>query len=155
GTCDAVDGGYRISGRWPFSSGSDHCKWVMLGIMIPPAAADQPPTVRWGMLPRSDYTVDDDWRTVSLRGTGSHSIVVDDVFVPQHRTVNGLDIVNGNGPGAAAHGSAIFRLPFAVALAWYLASPAVGIAEQAHEDWVGYVSKKRHVFTGENIGSQT
>jgi 3-hydroxy-9,10-secoandrosta-1,3,5(10)-triene-9,17-dione monooxygenase len=155
GTCEAVDGGYRISGRWPFSSGSDHCRWVMLGIMIPPSAADQPPTVRWGLLPRRDYQVDDDWRTVSLRGTGSHMIVVDDAFVPEHRTVDAIDIVNGNGPGAAVHGSPVFQLPFAVALGWYLASPAVGIAQQAHEDWVGYVSKKRHVFTGENVGQQT
>jgi 3-hydroxy-9,10-secoandrosta-1,3,5(10)-triene-9,17-dione monooxygenase len=155
GTCEAVDGGYRINGRWPFSSGSDHCSWVMLGIMLPPATEGQPPTVRWGLLPRSDYKVDDDWRTVSLRGTGSHSIVVDDAFVPEHRTVNAIDVVNGNGPGAAVHGSALFQLPFAVALGWYLASPAVGIAQQAHEDWVAYVSKKRHVFSGENVGGQT
>jgi 3-hydroxy-9,10-secoandrosta-1,3,5(10)-triene-9,17-dione monooxygenase len=155
GTCEQVDGGYRINGRWPFSSGSDHCQWAMFGIMIPPAGEGQPPTVRWGLVPRSDYRVDDDWRTVALRGTGSQSLVIEDAFVPEHRTINAIDAVNGAGPGGDLHGSSLFRLPFAVALGWYLAAPAVGIALQAHDDWVGYVSKKVHVFTGENVGGQT
>jgi 3-hydroxy-9,10-secoandrosta-1,3,5(10)-triene-9,17-dione monooxygenase len=155
GTCEQVEGGYRINGRWPFSSGSDHCRWAMLGILIPPVEEGLPPLVRWALVPRGDYKVDDDWRTISLRGTGSHSLVVDDAFVPEHRAIDAIDAVNGQGPGAAMHGSPIFHLPFAVALGWYLASPAVGIALQAHEDWVGYVSKKRHVFSGENVGAQT
>ena len=88
GTCERVEGGYRVTGRWPFSSGSDHCTWAMLGFVLPPDGPDQPPTLVWGLLPRDDYRVDDDWRTVGMRGTGSNTLIVDGAFIPDHRCIN-------------------------------------------------------------------
>lgn len=152
--CERVDGGYRISGRWPFSSGSPHCGWAMLGIMLPPSGDGEPPVVRWGLLPRGDYTVADDWRTVALRGTASNTIVVDDAFVPDHRVVDPADVARGCAPGAKVNPSAIFRLPFGPALVFYLAAPTLGGATRVFDDWVAYMGTKRAAFTGEAYRDQ-
>jgi 3-hydroxy-9,10-secoandrosta-1,3,5(10)-triene-9,17-dione monooxygenase len=80
-----VDGGYVISGRWPTSSGTDHGEWAFLGMML--RAEDGTPIDRIAMLvPRSDYTIDDDWHVFGLAGTGSKSVVVKEAFVPEYRT---------------------------------------------------------------------
>jgi 3-hydroxy-9,10-secoandrosta-1,3,5(10)-triene-9,17-dione monooxygenase len=154
GTCERVDGGYRISGRWPWSSGSDHCSWAMVGIMLPPEGPDQPPHLRWGLLPRTDYRVDDDWRTVAMRGTGSNTLIVDDAFVPDHRCVDPWEVSAGTAPGTAINTSPLFRLPFGPALAFYLAAPALGAAERTFADWLAYIGKKRQQFTGAEVGKQ-
>jgi 3-hydroxy-9,10-secoandrosta-1,3,5(10)-triene-9,17-dione monooxygenase len=142
------DGGYRVSGRWPFSSGSDHCSWAMVGIVIPPAGGEGPPTPRWCLVPRSDYTVDDTWSTCALRGTGSNTVVVNDAFVPEYRTVDPVDVMEGRAPGSLANLSPIFRLSFSSALSGYLGSTAIGIAKRAARDFAGYSKKKVSKFTG-------
>src|SRR6516164_5236169 len=82
GRAEAVDGGHRLTGRWSFSSGSGHATWVLLGAIVP----GESPDFRTFLLPASDYVIDDVWDTVGLRGTGSNDIVVDGVFVPEHRS---------------------------------------------------------------------
>ncbi len=144
----ACDGGYRVSGRWPFSSGSDHGSWTMVGIVVPPANGEGPPAPRWCLLPRSDYTVDDTWSTCALRGTGSNTIVIDDAFVPEYRTVDPVDVMEGRAPGSEANLSPIFRLSFSSALSGYLGSTALGIAKRAARDFAGYSKKKVSKFTG-------
>ncbi len=101
GTFERVDGGYRVSGRWPFSSGSNHASWAMLGIVLPPAGPDEMPTLVWGLVPREDYEVDDDWKTVGLRGTGSNTLIVADAFIPDHRCINPWEVSAGTAPGTA------------------------------------------------------
>jgi 3-hydroxy-9,10-secoandrosta-1,3,5(10)-triene-9,17-dione monooxygenase len=154
GTVERVDGGYRISGRWPWSSGSNHATWAMVGIMMPPEGPDQPPHLRWGLLPRPDYRVDDDWRTIAMRGTGSNTLIVEDAFVPDHRCVDPWTISAGTAPGTALNDSPLFRLAFGPALAYYLAAPALGGAEQTFADWSGYIAKKRAAFSGAEVGKQ-
>jgi len=154
GHCEQVDGGYRVQGRWPFSSGSDHCSWAMLGIVLPPPGPDEPPTLVWGLVPRSDYRIDDDWRTVGMRGTGSHTIVVDDAFIPDHRCINPWEVSACTAPGTAINPAPLFRLPFGPALAYYLSAPALGAAERTFADWVHYIAGKRQVFTGAEVGKQ-
>jgi 3-hydroxy-9,10-secoandrosta-1,3,5(10)-triene-9,17-dione monooxygenase len=144
----ASDGGYRVSGRWPFSSGSDHCSWAMVGIMVPPKGGEGPPTPRWCLLPRTDYAVEDTWSTCALRGTGSNTVVIDDAFVPEYRTVDPVDVMEGRAPGSSANLSPIFRLSFSSALSGYLGSTAIGIAKRAARDFAGYSSKKVSKFTG-------
>src|SRR5271166_1188092 len=82
-----VDGGYRVSGRWSWSSSADHCSWVILGGIVPrPEGAGGPPDVRAFLVPRPDYEVVDVWHVLGLKGTGSNDIIVKDPFVPEHRT---------------------------------------------------------------------
>ena len=87
GRATPVDGGFRFTGRWSFSSGSDHATWVLVGGLV--IGADGRPTdFRTFLVPRTDYAVEDVWDTVGLRGTGSNDVVIDDVFVPEHRTLS-------------------------------------------------------------------
>lgn len=154
GTYERVEGGYRVSGRWPFSSGSDHCTWAMVGFALPPAAPDQFPSLVWGVLPRADYRVDDDWRTVGMRGTGSNTLIVEDAFIPDHRCIDPWTVSAGTAPGTAINPAPLFRLPFGPALAYYLSAPALGAAEATFDEWVGYMATKRQVFTGAEVGKQ-
>src|SRR6185312_1115253 len=82
-----VGGGYRLHGRWSFSSGCDHATWVLLGGIV--LDEDQKPVdFRTFLLPARDYAIDDVWDTVGLRGTGSNDIVVDHAFVPEYRSLS-------------------------------------------------------------------
>jgi 3-hydroxy-9,10-secoandrosta-1,3,5(10)-triene-9,17-dione monooxygenase len=81
-----VEGGFLLSGRHTFSSGSSHCDWALLGGIVPPGEGREAPQMRLFLVPRSDYEIVDVWHVIGLRGTGSNDIVVDEVFVPTHRT---------------------------------------------------------------------
>jgi 3-hydroxy-9,10-secoandrosta-1,3,5(10)-triene-9,17-dione monooxygenase len=99
GKVERVEGGYRLSGRWGFSSGCDHCSWVFLGALIPSLEPGGPPEMRTFLLPRSDYQIVHDWTVFGLQATGSHGIVVDRAFVPEHRTHRAVDGFLCKNPG--------------------------------------------------------
>ncbi|MGB1140878.1 MAG: acyl-CoA dehydrogenase family protein, partial [Halioglobus sp.] len=87
GKVEVVDGGYKLSGRWSFSSGSEHCKWAFLGAVVPtPEEPFNMANYRTFLVPIEDYDIVHNWEVVGLQGTGSHDIVVDGAFVPEHRT---------------------------------------------------------------------
>ena len=85
GTCEKVEGGYKLSGSWKCSSGTDHGQWAFIGGV----AKDENGVAidRIALLvPRTDYQIIDDWYVFGLAGTGSKSLELKDVFVPEHRT---------------------------------------------------------------------
>lgn len=133
GTATAVDGGYTLSGRWQFSSGSDHATWALLGGLVPRGEAG-PPEMRAFLLPRADCRVEANWDTVGLRGTGSNDILVEDVFVPAHRTVE-VGVPDSHVfPGWELNPEPLYRVPFPAMFTTAVAAPAVGIAEAAYRD---------------------
>ena len=85
GRAQPVAGGYRISGRWNFASGILHANWVIACCVIEDGAAPQRMLIMFA--PVDDTTVDETWSVVGMRGTGSHDMVIDDVFVPEDRAV--------------------------------------------------------------------
>jgi len=138
GKIEAVEGGYRLSGRWNFSSGCQHAQWVFLGGSVPegPRTWQGLPDVRTFLLPRSDYQIDDVWRTSGMIGTGSHDVVVEGAFVPEHRTLPFADVVTQQCPGWDANPGALFRAPFATIFVNCLAAPAIGNARGALRHFV-------------------
>src|SRR5262245_49918683 len=128
GIVERADGGFRVRGRWSFSSGCDHCDWAMLGGTVPPASADESPEVRTLLVPRSDYTIVDNWHVMGLSGTGSKDIVIDDAFVPEHRTHSLRDAFHLTNPGAVVNDGPLYRLPFGIVFPNCIASPAIGVA---------------------------
>jgi 3-hydroxy-9,10-secoandrosta-1,3,5(10)-triene-9,17-dione monooxygenase len=128
GTVERVEGGFRLRGRWSFSSGCDFCQWAVLGGIVPPLRPDDPPDARTFLVPRRDYTIVDNWRVVGLCGTGSKDLLVEQAFVPEHRTHSYRDAFNLDNPGLAVNNSPLYKLPFALVFASGLASPAVGVA---------------------------
>jgi 3-hydroxy-9,10-secoandrosta-1,3,5(10)-triene-9,17-dione monooxygenase len=113
GKVKVVDGGFRLSGRWSFSSGSEHGKWAFLGAVVPtPEAPFDMSNYRTFLVPVRDYKIVHNWDVVGLKGTGSHDVVVDDAFVPEHRTHKSMDGFLCDNPGNAVNSAPLYRMPF-------------------------------------------
>lgn len=132
---ERVAGGYRLRGRWAFSSGCDHGEWAILGGLVPPGGVGETPELRWFMVPRPEYAVDDDWHTLGMRGSGSKSIVVAEAFVPDHRSVNVQALASGNPPGSAVNRGVLYRTPLGGAWPVTFMGPTLGAALGAYETW--------------------
>ena len=127
-----VEGGFRLSGRWGFSTGSVHCGWVPLGAFCPPKDDGTPAEMRTFLLPRSDYAIDEDaWHTFGLQGTGSHDIIVDDVFVPEYRTHRSIDGFLCQNPGQEVNTGPLYTLPWAQVFVRSVSTAAFGGAQAA------------------------
>lgn len=134
GIADPVDGGFVMSGRWPFSSGADHCQWDFLGALVGDGNGKplMPPQVMHVILPRSDYEIlDDTWDVVGLSGTGSKDVVVDKAFLPEYRTVRQELVQDGSAAEAAGLTEPVYRLPFASMFPLGITAAVIGICEGA------------------------
>jgi 3-hydroxy-9,10-secoandrosta-1,3,5(10)-triene-9,17-dione monooxygenase len=133
GKAERTEGGFILSGRWSFSSGSEHCGWAFLGAFAPPepGAPAGPPDMRTFLIPRSDYRIEDTWKTFALKATGSNDVVVDGVFVPEHHTHKMSDGFRCKNPGNASNPGALYRLPFGQIFVRSVSTTAIGIAEGA------------------------
>ncbi|HKV53052.1 MAG TPA: hypothetical protein VJN94_00280, partial [Candidatus Binataceae bacterium] len=134
-----VAGGFRVSGRWSFSSGCDHCGWVNLGAIAGGIEVDgrQLPDFRSYLLPRKDYRIDDNWHVAGLAGTGSKDIVVDDAFVPEHRSMSHWDLALGRPmPGWEINPAPLYRLSFAVVFINALSAAVLGASAGFLDDWI-------------------
>ena len=132
----AVDGGYRLSGNWSFTSGCDHAQWLLLGGMIPPVGEGLPPRPGFFLLPRKDVQIDDNWFTMGLAGTGSKNSIVTDIFVPTYRVVPFAELLAGTTPGASIHENPMYRQSMMAALPFALVAPILGMAQGALSDFV-------------------
>jgi len=133
GKIERVEGGFRVSGRWSFSSGCDFCRWAILGGST--RNPDGTPDARSYLLPRSDYEIDDNWHVMGLSGSGSKDIVVNGAFIPEYRTHKFLDAYNRDNPGQAVNQGALYRLAWASVFAYAIAAPAIGAAAGALDCW--------------------
>ena len=140
----SVKNGYQISGRWSFSSGCDAAAWVILGGVGPDGAI-------WMLLPRSDYTIIDNWFVSGLRGTGSKDIEVNEAFVPEHRVVSVAYLRQGQSPGNTIHGTPNSRIPLLHVFAYSLAAPVVGMAQGALEAFEEHMGGRIAYTTGEKM----
>ena len=131
GKVEIVDGGYRISGRWSFSSGCDHCDWAFLGGFVPPREEGGRPDMRTFLLPKKDYSIEDTWHVIGLKGTGSKDVVVDNVFVPEHRTHRLMDGFKCKSPGNEFNQAPLYRLPFGQVFVRSVSTTAIGNAQGA------------------------
>ena len=79
-----VEGGWRVTGRWPWASGSMHAQWVACGIHMENERGEMT-NLGLSLMPIGDVTVEDTWFMAGMKGTGSNTIVAKDAFVPEHR----------------------------------------------------------------------
>ena len=135
----AEDNGYRLSGRWSFSSGCDHAGWALLGAMAPlgpDARPDARPDFVTVLVPRRDYGIVDVWDTVGLRGTASNDVVVEDCVVPAHRVLRNAEHARLTGPGQRVNTGPLYRIPFGAVFASAITSPIVGTVAGCLDDYV-------------------
>jgi 3-hydroxy-9,10-secoandrosta-1,3,5(10)-triene-9,17-dione monooxygenase len=147
GRAKPVDGGFQFNGRWSFSSGCDHCTWAFLGGLVLDERGG-PIDFRTFLLPRSDYEIDDVWDTIGLRGTGSNDIVVDDVFVPEHRTLSFVDTGRCVCPGQEVNPGPVYRLPFASVFSCSISVPVIGMATGAYRAYLEHTRQRVRASTG-------
>lgn len=125
-----ADGGVRVSGRWSWATGAMDADWMIVGALIERPDRIDPALV---VVPADQVEVVDTWHTAGMRGTGSHDLVINDAFVPEHRLVAVADIYGGTAPGAREHGVPTYRWPMVPALALTAAMPVLGTAERVTE----------------------
>ena len=128
GHIERVDGGFRLHGRWSFSSGCDFCQWAILGGVVPPLQAGEPPESLAFLVPRSAYMIEDNWHVLGLCGTGSKDLVVAEAVVPAYRTFSYRDAFDLRHPGTTVNAAPLYRLPFGTVFFSALAAPAIGVA---------------------------
>jgi 3-hydroxy-9,10-secoandrosta-1,3,5(10)-triene-9,17-dione monooxygenase len=154
GKAERVAGGYRLSGRWPFSSGIDSASWNMLGGIV--RDGGEAGEYRIFLLPREDYAVIDNWHVLGLRGTGSKDLEVDAAFVPEERSVS-VDATRGgaNHPGAAANPAPLFRIPVFATFPYMLTGIALGIAQAAYDTVVEGLRGRVARYSGRSLADMT
>lgn len=126
GLATKVDGGYRLKGRWSWSTGIMHADWV-----IPAAIVTRDDGRRVPMffaLPRSEVTIEDVWFVDGMQGTGSNDVLIDDVFIPEGRMLSFEDMIEGDTPGGRLHQNPLYSTPMLPTLGLAAAMPALGQA---------------------------
>jgi 3-hydroxy-9,10-secoandrosta-1,3,5(10)-triene-9,17-dione monooxygenase len=121
-----VEGGYRWTGRGFFSSGVDHANWLTPAIESP--SDDGTSERRWFLIPRGDFQIVDDWHTMGLKGTGSKTVVVEDVFIPDERVLRVKEMTEGQAPGSKIHTGALYQAGFEFVFSLPVGMPALGPA---------------------------
>jgi 3-hydroxy-9,10-secoandrosta-1,3,5(10)-triene-9,17-dione monooxygenase len=154
GKATRVPGGYRLSGRWPFSSGVDPSAWNMLGGVV--SDGESPGEYRIFLLPREHYRIIDNWHVLGLRGTGSNDVEAKDVFVPETRTL-AVDATRGGTkhPGAQLNTGALFRIPVFATFPYMLTGIALGIAQGAYDDFMEGARNRVARYSGKSLADMT
>ncbi len=149
GKATVTDGGYVLSGKWSFSSGCDHCSWVLLGGLV----FDGDGNVidfKTFMVPREKYTIIDVWHMVGLSGTGSNDIVVEDAFIPEAFTLSMGETGQCRGPGQEQNTSDLYKLPFHSIFTGTITTPIIGMAMGAYAEHVEMQQQRsRAAYLGE------
>jgi alkylation response protein AidB-like acyl-CoA dehydrogenase len=136
--------GIRVDGQLRFSSGCDAAEWILfLG-----------PT-HLGLVPRSDFTILDDWHVMGLRGTGSKSVVITDAYIPNHRLIPMEMLGRGRSYGASTYRSnPYYRVPLAIVLNVMLLSPTIGMARGILELFTDRALERIDLHTGERASER-
>ncbi|GAB1715130.1 MAG: Acyl-CoA dehydrogenase [Nitrobacter sp.] len=144
GRARKVEGGYRLHGDWPFSSGVDCCAWNMLAGIV--SSDDEADGIEYRifLLPREDYRIIDMWNAAGLKGTGSNDVAVEDVFVEDWKTLSVADIAGGPSPGSAVNPNPLYALPVFALFPFVLSGVALGNAQGCLDD---YIEVARHRAT--------
>lgn len=129
GTAVRTDGGFLLTGSWPYATGILHDDWAIL--VARELGPDGQPVGGLSLLvPVSDLTIEDTWRTVGMRATGSHTVVLRDAFVPAHRVIS-AEAQRGRENTTDTSLPPLFRTAAIAAMAVICASVVVGIGQAA------------------------
>lgn len=149
-----VEGGVRVTGRWSYASGVDHCAWAILNTHVrDDRYPDMKPTSHFVVVPAADYTIEDDWHVAGLRGSGSKSVRLENVFVPGHRVELGLAIHAGKASGLAVN-SALYQISFPALFALVFAPSAIGNALAMIDHFREFMAVRRAAYTGAAFSSK-
>ncbi len=140
----AAEGGYLISGAWPWASNCDNSRWAYLSCLMPEAEGG----VGWFMVPIDTLSIDhDSWDVAGMRGTGSKTLRrADPLFVPAAYVVRLADLAAGRAPGRRIPGNISADYLFPTFGGTALVSPLVGMARGALEAFVENAQSKTRLI---------
>lgn len=152
GRAEPVDGGFRLSGRWAWASGSANCTWLSGGAVIAEGdgirkLANGAPDSRMMIFPAGEAELIDTWHSQGLKGTGSGDMAVSGIFVPEARAVSLMKT-------AATHDGALYRFPTFGLLALGIAAVALGNAGAAIADLVELAASKKPTGGGRTLAER-
>lgn len=143
-----VDGGYRISGKAPFTSGVSGASWVIIGGLV--HDGDAPPEWTWFLVAPDQYEVEDTWFTSGMRGTGSNTVTTDNILVPESHALRQAAIKEATAPGCALHSAAFYHAPWSTYAPLTFVTPMLGAALGAYERFTEWTIG-RPTQTGQSI----
>jgi len=139
GKATKVDGGFEFSGKWKFSSGCEHCDWILLGGMVGnPGDGDY----RTFLVPRSEYEIVDTWHAMGLKGTGSQDISINSTFVPDYRVHAMADAYSGHSPGHEVNDGWVYKLSFPLVFGRSVTNACIGGLQGMVDAFVDYGAKR-------------
>tara|TARA_B100000676_G_scaffold266005_1_gene279399 strand:+ start:149 stop:1321 length:1173 start_codon:yes stop_codon:yes gene_type:complete len=139
-------GGYRVSGHWSWASGIDGAKWCIFGANL--IVDDQAPKPWLFHIPIKEVKKINNWETSGLRGTGSKDVIVEDVFVPERRSLSVELTKNCDAPGLILNKGAIYRTPMFGCFGFVQGSATLGGAQAACDLFTSEMKKRATSSTG-------
>jgi alkylation response protein AidB-like acyl-CoA dehydrogenase len=140
-----VEGGYQVSGQWPWASGSWHADWALVGIVVPDQAG-KPVDQALAFIPMSELSIKETWFVTGMKGTGSNTILAEDVFVPRHR-LHSVPRAIENEYATEHTGEALYRSSFIPVLTLILAGPQLGLGRAALRFVIDKAPKRGIAYT--------
>ena len=152
GRARKANGGYVLSGHWPFSSGVESCDWNMLAGVV--ASDDEADGIEYRLflLNKRDYETSDTWNAIGLRGTGSNDVRATEVFVPLHMTVAVSDLTGGATPGSVVNPNALYALPVFSLFPYVLSGVGLGNAQACLDDYVEIARHRASTYNRAKLG---
>jgi 3-hydroxy-9,10-secoandrosta-1,3,5(10)-triene-9,17-dione monooxygenase len=152
GRARKVEGGYRLHGSWPFSSGVASCDWNMLASIVSSDDDADGIEYRIFLVPKRDYEIVDTWNAAGLQGTGSNDVEVRDAFVAEPMTVAVNDLAGGPTPGSAVNSNALYALPVFSLFPYVLSGVALGNAQACLDDYVDSARHRASTYNRAKLG---
>jgi 3-hydroxy-9,10-secoandrosta-1,3,5(10)-triene-9,17-dione monooxygenase len=152
GRARKVEGGYRLRGSWPFSSGVASCEWNMLASVVSTEDEADGIEYRIFLVHKNDYRILDTWNAAGLRGTGSNDVEVRDAFVAEALSVPVSDLAGGPTPGCAVNPNALYALPVFSLFPYVLSGVALGNAQACLDDYVDLARHRASTYNRAKLG---
>ncbi|MGB7034069.1 MAG: acyl-CoA dehydrogenase family protein [Xanthobacteraceae bacterium] len=146
GKVTPAPGGYRLDGRWSWCSGLRHSHWIMIGGLVQRPGEDHP-DMRLYLVPVPEVKQDDTWYCAGLRASGSNTVVLDNVFVPEHRSVSFSMLREGCSPGSKVNANPMYRAPFIALHSYALLGPVLGVARGGYAEFVQWTRQRYLTYT--------
>ncbi|TPE54438.1 flavin-dependent monooxygenase [Maribrevibacterium harenarium] len=154
GRYEETEGGIIFNGDMKWSSGCDHAEWAIVGFL-----RDNPEGAKdycFAVIPRSDYTILEDWDAMAMKGSGTKTLAIKDAFVPEHRIQKAKDMMEGKSAGYGLYpDSKIFYAPYRPYFASGFAAMGLGVAERMLKVFKEITETRVRAYTGAKVGAAT
>jgi len=153
-TIEEVDGGIILSGEMGWSSGCDWAEWAIVGCNRYDEEGNK--VYSFAVIPREDYTIIDNWYAMGMRASGSKTLKIDKVFIPEHRIESAHGMMTGKSKGYGLYPeSKIFYTPYRPYFASGFSAISLGVAERMIEAFKERTRNRVRAYTGAKVGTAT